>query len=174
MSDIEILIREARPHEANRLEALVKAAYREVQPLFPEKVWVAWMENIWETIHSGTGILLVAEQGVVMHGVIKFYPDASQSAMGRWPQGAAAIRILAVRPESRSRGYGALLARECLRRARELGITAIYLYTGEFMQAARHLYEKLGFKRAPEFDRDPGPIAYRLDLNQSKNPPPEP
>ena len=32
------------------------------------------------------------------------------------------------------------------------------------MAAARQLYEKLGFKRAPEFDRDPGPIAYRLDL----------
>jgi hypothetical protein len=32
------------------------------------------------------------------------------------------------------------------------------------MTAARQLYEKLGFQRAPEFDRDPGPIAYRLDL----------
>jgi hypothetical protein len=32
------------------------------------------------------------------------------------------------------------------------------------MQAARHIYESLGFKRAPEFDKDPGPIAYRLVL----------
>jgi hypothetical protein len=32
------------------------------------------------------------------------------------------------------------------------------------MAAARQLYEKLAFKRAPEFDRDPGLSAYRLDL----------
>jgi RimJ/RimL family protein N-acetyltransferase len=32
------------------------------------------------------------------------------------------------------------------------------------MHAARHIYEKLGFKRVPEFDRDPGPIAYRLEM----------
>ena len=89
VSGIEILIREARPHEADRLQALVTAAYREFQPLFPEKVWCAWMDNIRETIHSGTGILSVAEQGEVIHGVVKFYPDASQSAMGRWPAGAS-------------------------------------------------------------------------------------
>jgi ribosomal protein S18 acetylase RimI-like enzyme len=57
-----------------------------------------------------------------------------------------------------------LLAKECVRRARELRVSTIYLYTGPFMAAARHIYEKLGFKRAPEFDKDPGPIAYRLDL----------
>jgi GNAT superfamily N-acetyltransferase len=57
-----------------------------------------------------------------------------------------------------------LLARECVHRAKALKISTIYLYTGTFMQAARHIYEKLGFQRAPEFDRDPGPIAYRLDL----------
>ena len=45
-----------------------------------------------------------------------------------------------------------------------LGLSAIYLFTGEFMHAARHIYEKLGFQRAPEFDLHPGPIAYRLDL----------
>jgi ribosomal protein S18 acetylase RimI-like enzyme len=53
---------------------------------------------------------------------------------------------------------------ECLRLARELGISVIYLYTGKFMHAARRLYERLGFVRAEELDGDPGPIAYRLDL----------
>jgi len=65
---------------------------------------------------------------------------------------------------SRGRGYGQLLTQACLKRARERKIPTIFLYTGTFMAAARHLYEKLSFKRAPEFDRDPGPIAYRLDL----------
>ena len=164
----KIYIRDAAPHELNRIEALVLTAYQEFQPLFSEQVWTAWMDNIRKTIYSGAGMLMVAEAGGEIQGVVKFYPDAAQSGMGRWPQGAAAIRILAVGPVARGRGLGTLLTEECLRRARDLKVPAIFLYTGTFMAAARHIYEKLGFQRAPEFDRDPGPIAYRLDLEGEK------
>ena len=34
------------------------------------------------------------------------------------------------------------------------------------MKAARRLYERLGFQRIPEYDKEPGPIAYGLDLQQ--------
>ena len=110
------------------------------------------------------GVLLVAEDQGRIEGAVKFYPDAGQAHQGQWPAGAALIRLLAVAPANRGRGYGRLLTQACLDRARELSIPTIFLYTGTFMTAARQLYEKLGFKRAPEFDRDPGPIAYRLDL----------
>ncbi|MBM4276171.1 MAG: GNAT family N-acetyltransferase [Deltaproteobacteria bacterium] len=160
-----ILIREARPEELNRIEALAKEAYREFRPLFPERVWNSWMDNIAQTIRSPAGMLLVAEEAGEIHGVVKFYPDAAQSGMGQWPKGSAAIRIFAVRPQSRGRGCGIRLTMEVLRRAREMGVSTIFLYTGEFMHAARHIYEELGFRRAPEFDRQPGPIAYRLDLD---------
>jgi ribosomal protein S18 acetylase RimI-like enzyme len=122
------------------------------------------MQNIREVVRAAAGILLVAEHQGRIEGVVKFFPQAGQSGMGQWPPGAAAIRILAVPPEARGRGYGTLLTRECLRRAREMQVATIFLFTGEFMHAARHIYEKLGFRRVPEFDRDPGPIAYRLDL----------
>lgn len=122
------------------------------------------MDNIWETVHSGQGVAIVAESQGKLQGVVKFYPHAGQAGMGQWPKEAASMRILAVHPDSRGKGYGTLLVRECVRRARALKIHQIYLYTGTFMQAARHIYEKLGFKRALEFDRDPGPIAYRLEL----------
>jgi ribosomal protein S18 acetylase RimI-like enzyme len=159
-----VIIREARPEELEEINHLVLEAYREFRGELPEKPWRAWMLNIGQAIHSGAGLLIVAEAQEKIQGAVKFYPDAAQSGMGEWPPGAAAIRILAVRPGSRGRGYGTLLTKECLRRAREMQIIEIFLYTGVFMDAARHLYEKLGFKRAPEFDRDPGPIAYRLHL----------
>jgi ribosomal protein S18 acetylase RimI-like enzyme len=162
--DADILIREGRAVEQGQIEALVKMAYQEFQPLFPEEVWEAWMDNIWETVHSPAGVVIVAESGGKIQGVVKFYPEASRAGLGTWPPEAASIRILAVHPDSRGKGYGTLLARECVQRAKSLKIATIYLYTGTFMQAARHIYENLGFKRAPEFDRDPGPIAYRLDL----------
>jgi ribosomal protein S18 acetylase RimI-like enzyme len=164
MADQDHIIREGRAQEGDQVEALVKAAYREFQPLFPEEHWQAWMDNIWETVHSGVGVVLVAESRGKIQGVVKFYPDAGRAGLGSWPKPAASMRILAVHPDSRGRGYGTLLVQECVRRARALKIPQIYLYTGDFMHAARHIYESLGFQRAPEFDRHPGPIAYRLDL----------
>jgi len=160
----DFFIREAGAGELAGIENLVLEAYREFKPLFPEKVWAAWMENISQTIRSPAGILLVAESQGRIQGVVKFFPEAGQSGMGHWPPGTAAIRILAVPPAARGRGLGSQLSRECLRLAQERQIPTIFLCTGEFMHAARHIYEKLGFQRAPEFDPHPGPIAYRLDL----------
>lgn len=157
-------IREARPKELDEVENLVKAAYREFQPLMPAAAWDRWMENIRETLQAPEGVVLVAGDQGRLKGAVKFYSDASQAHQGQWPDGAASIRLLAVAPGQRGRGYGRLLTQACLDRARKLSIPTIFLYTGTFMAAARQLYEQLGFKRAPEFDRDPGPIAYRLDL----------
>ena len=159
-----IQITEARKEELAEIENLVKTAYREFQPLMPEAAWSRWMDNINETMQAPEGMMLVAERQGRIEGAVKFYPDAAQAHQGQWPAGAGLIRLLAVSPDSRGRGYGVRLTRECLKRARDLKIHTIFLYTGTFMAAARHIYEKLGFKRAPEFDRDPGPIAYRLDL----------
>ncbi len=160
----EIRIREADKEELDEVENLVKAAYREFQPFMPAAAWNRWMENISEAMHGPGGMVLVAEQGGRIEGAVTFYPEAGQAHQGQWPAGAGLIRLLAVRPGSRGRGYGNLLTQAGLDRARKLQVRTIYLYTGTFMAVARHLYEKLGFKRAPEFDRDPGPIAYRLDI----------
>jgi ribosomal protein S18 acetylase RimI-like enzyme len=158
------VIRQAFPKERDEIEGLVKEAYQEFRLVFPPDIWERWMDNLSKAIHSEEGILLVVESGGNLEGAVKFYPDASQAGMGHWPPGSASMRVLAVRPGSRTRGYGRLLVNECLRLARELGISVIYLYTGKFMHAARRLYERLGFVRAEELDGDPGPIAYRLDL----------
>jgi ribosomal protein S18 acetylase RimI-like enzyme len=162
--DQAIKIRPAKAEELDEVEKLVKTVYREFQPLMPAAAWDRWMENIRETIQAPSGLLLVLDRQGKIEGAVKFYPDAAQAHLGQWPAGAASMRLLAVPPAHRGRGYGRLLTQACLDRARELSIPAIFLYTGAFMAAARQLYEKLGFQRAPEFDRDPGPIAYRLDL----------
>jgi ribosomal protein S18 acetylase RimI-like enzyme len=157
-------IREAGAGELDEVESLVKAAFREFQPLMPAAAWDRWMDNIREVMQAPGGVVLVAEQCGKIEGAVTFYPDAGQAHQGEWPAGAGAIRLLAVRPGSRGRGYGVRLTQACLRLARELRVPTVFLHTGTFMATAQRLYEKLGFKRAPEFDRDPGPIAYRLDL----------
>jgi ribosomal protein S18 acetylase RimI-like enzyme len=162
--DPKILIREAASGELPEIESLVKTAYQEFQSQMPEGIWERWMRNVSEALRAPGGIVLVAEAGGKIVGAVTFFPDAEQAHQGHWPAGAAAIRMLAVRPASRGQGVGELLTQACLEKARELKIGTIFLYTGTFMEVARHLYEKLSFVRAPEFDGDPGPIAYRLDL----------
>ena len=163
---VKVLIREAGAGDLEAVESLVKGAYLEYRELVPGEAWEKWMESVSQAINAGAGLLLVAEVEGAIQGVVQFFPDASRSGQGHWPVGSGTIRLLAVRPEARGQGLGARLTRECLRRARELKLPTIFLYTGRFMLAARHIYEKLGFKRAPEFEppREPGPMAYRLDL----------
>jgi ribosomal protein S18 acetylase RimI-like enzyme len=159
-----ITIREARSEELTKIERLVKSAYREFHSFMPEAIWKRWMRNVGEALHAPGGIVLVAARGGRIAGAVTFYPDAGQAHQGHWPAGAGAIRLLAVRPARRGQGVGELLTQACMRRARELKIGTIFLYTGTFMTAAQHLYEKLGFQRAPEFDGEHGPIAYRLNI----------
>jgi len=161
----DLVVQEAEPQDLPEVEALVKLAYAEFQEFFPEPAWSAWMDNISKVVYSETGLIILAVESGKIMGVVKFYPNAAESKLGQWPPGTASMRILAVHPESRGHGLGRRLVQECIHRARSLKIPEIYLYTGTFMKAARHLYESFGFQRIPEYDKDPGPIAYRLDLS---------
>lgn len=60
--------------------------------------------------------------------------------------GVARIRLLLVDPKARGLGLGARLVDECVSFARRTGYQKITLWTHSNLAAARHIYQKAGFK----------------------------
>ena len=169
MSDL--LIRDARRSDADALRELTLAAYQEYAAQMPAH-WEAYRQNILATLANPTpAVQIVAEHARTLVGTVLLYPAGTTvsapggaSVQRQWPE----VRLLAVAPAARGRGIGAALMQECVRRARASGRAVLTLHTTDMMRVARHLYERMGFVRAPELDFHPAPgltiRGYRLDL----------
>ena len=159
-------LRDARPDELEQISQLIVASYQQYEKSLPVENW-NWYRNDMMDVRGrmADSKLIIAEINNQIVGTVTLYPQGSNHG---WPEGWAGIRLLAVHPDSRGHGIGRALMEECIRRCRELGIKTIGLHTTELMKVARGMYERMGFKRIPEFDFHPTPdsivFAYRFDL----------
>lgn len=169
LKNTNLKIRDARPEEMDEVSQLLKEAYRQYEKFMPPDRWAAYLENIMDVrSRLGAAELIVAEVNGRLAGAVTLYLEAASSSEEGWPQGWAGIRLLAVHPAYRSQGIGRALMEECIRRSREKSISTIGLHTTELMDVARKMYERMGFRRAPEYDFHPAPeitvMAYRLEI----------
>ena len=169
---MSVEVRDVRPEELDEAAAVMVFAYEEYQKDLRPAMWEAYVRDIAD-VHGRLAqsrlIVAVADGHIV--GAVTYYPPKPEGTGEGWPSGWAGVRLLAVAPTARERGYGRLLMDECLRRARADGAIALGLHTTSVMAVARAMYERMGFDRAPDYDFHPMPglvvMAYRLNLESS-------
>jgi ribosomal protein S18 acetylase RimI-like enzyme len=99
--------------------------------------------------------VLVAADGGRVLGSVTYVADSASPYAEFDSADEAGIRMLVVAPEAQRRGVGAALVHACIDAARRAGRRRLSLHTTADMAAARRLYERLGFHRAPERDGVP-------------------
>ncbi len=107
---------------------------------------------------DGLMLLALVDGAVAGSGAFRPLPDAD------YPN-ACEMKRLYVRPAFRRFGLGRLLAQNLMDRATEAGYSSMLLDTLDDMEAARGLYESLGFVEVPPFYFNPIPGAHYLKVD---------
>ncbi|WNE94392.1 GNAT family N-acetyltransferase [Streptomyces luomodiensis] len=142
-----ITIRLATPDEHARVARITEAAYAHDYPLAEDYRTElravgprARDHEVWIAVDRSTGGILGT--------VATPRPGGHISRLGR--AGELDFRLLAVAPEARRRGVGALLVEHVVTLARSRDLARVVMNSGALMTGAHRLYERLGFRRLPE------------------------
>lgn len=148
-------IRRMRADEAAAVARLLLRANQENLVSFPPDVAQAYRHELLDAPGGNALETFVLHVEGELAGCVALVPDA-QDDTHPWPAGGSVLRFLAVEPAARGQRRGARLVGVCIELARERRSTFLALHTAPAMQAARRVYEQLGFVRAPAHDFDPG------------------
>ena len=146
--------RQASGADIDQLQALGQESYGEFAQVLGEQHWNTMNGHLV----NRAGLSQLIEQSVVfvcetnsqIVGMIYLVPSGQASELfdKQWSH----IRFLGVHTAYRGLGIGKRLTDHCITHARETGETHIALHTSEFMDAARAIYEKRGFRQTKELE----------------------
>jgi ribosomal protein S18 acetylase RimI-like enzyme len=159
---LSVRVRAARPDDHEAIARVSVAAYEADGQLKGEIPYASTLADVASRADAGEVYVAVDGAEVVL-GAVTFVLPGSPYAELSGP-GEAEFRMLAVDPVAQGQGVGEALARACVRRAGELGCTAVVICTRDFAAPAQRLYARLGFVREPELDWSPLPGVQLLGL----------
>ena len=159
-----MVIRRARAADLDAAGEVTVAAYAEFTT-GPDDHYIALLRDAARRDREAE-LWVAARDDEVVGTVTVALPGSPWREIGGTTRG---VRMLAVAPSARRRlGVGDALTQHVLDRFRGLGMRAVVLSSLSTMAAAHRIYERLGFRRAPERDWSPVPgvelVAFRVEL----------
>ena len=143
-------IRPVRPAEVERLAELTVAAYLALTGGVLDDDYRAELADVAGRAADSDVLVAVDDDGALVGGVT-FIPGPKGYSPFLRP-GEAGIRMLGVAVEAQGRGVGTALVQACIERAVAGGFSALCLQTTAGMAGAQRIYQRAGFRRAPERD----------------------
>jgi ribosomal protein S18 acetylase RimI-like enzyme len=151
-------VRPVRPDEYERAGEVTALAYSEFAP--GDSGWEEYRHRVADVASRADRALVLAavEDGNILGTATLELDGRIPGGHERPPlaPGEAHLRMLGVHPEAQGRGIGRRIMEACIDAAREAGKSVMTLDTTERMEAAIHLYESMGFRRAPDLVFDDG------------------
>jgi ribosomal protein S18 acetylase RimI-like enzyme len=147
----QLEIRPAAPAEFDAVADVCAAAYAELVP--PGTGYEAVLRDVAR--RATDAVLLVAASERVL-GTVTFVPEGGAMGEIAAPD-ETEFRMLAVDPAAQGRGVGTALLAGVIDRTRALGRARVVCSSLPEMRAAHRVYERAGFRRAPERDWSPRP-----------------
>lgn len=139
--------RRGNSDDINQIKKVTLHAYMQFRNVISNENARAWEVNLGnemtykELIHLGT--CFVSEYKGKIVGCAFLIPHGKPF---KWFQSDwAYIRLVAVHPDCKGKGIGKQLTQLCIDAATSAGEKTIALHTSEFQNAARHIYESMGF-----------------------------
>ena len=149
------LVRAAVPADYPAIREVVVAAYRQYADLLERDVFSPYLADVLDLdTHARLGRLFVVEVGERVCAFAAFYPDPSAPGGFPWPPGWASGRALAVHPDARGNGAARALLATGEYLALQVGAPVLAFHTHSYMTGAIALYERAGYRRAPQLDFD--------------------
>lgn len=149
---MEFSYRKATYDDLQGLRQVGLAAYGTFQPVLSEEGWNRLNKNLQdedvyrELMGKSTCIVCVLDEKVI--GMAYYVPNGNPTDI--YPADWCYVRMVGVLPDFVGKGIGKELMRQCVQLARDTNEKTIGLHTSEFMDAARHIYEKMGFVQVKE------------------------
>jgi ribosomal protein S18 acetylase RimI-like enzyme len=151
---VGIEVRELRPEEFDEGGRVTAAAYAEFAPgdASPNVDYLLRVADI--AARAPHAVILGAfEDGRVVGTVTLEIEDRIRGGFPRPPlePDEAHVRMLGVAPERQRSGIGLALMEASIERARDAGKRRLTLETAEAMTGAQHMYDRMGFRRGPDW-----------------------
>jgi len=146
--------REGSVSDIPKLQALGIVSYGQFQPVLSPDNWnrmysfLTATNSYTDLFQHATCFVCVNEEDIV--GMAYLIPSGNPTDIFQtdWSY----IRMVGVHPEFEGNGIGKTLVQMCIGQAMKTAEQIIALHTSEFMNPARRLYEKMGFKQIKELE----------------------